>query len=339
MFELKDHLQHPGIWGRFFEDALQGSYMAWAHCTDHHACERDHMLKLLKFRLVPTVFSQRGADLINPYVQMIKHALDQTQHLAGAGVMEKFIVISDSTLPVKPFALVHWDQTASPDSDICISSPNQWATYSIDGEKFALVKHHQWMALNRSDAEVLANHWPECPIPRGWNATLRNGKHAGMVVPRRKWKGGTWYSATDEEAVYERLFGPLRLPEDTSEPLTSMARPMELFRHRRCSTYVDWPANVADKSVLAPHMSASLLQVLQKTEAAIFYDFTHEVTTKMVLDPSLKLSIGQGIWHPFTIEKIGNLGLSVFRNSQYLFARKFSDCAHMPNYTEIMFAE
>lgn len=334
MFELKDHLQHPGIWGKFFSQAMQGSYMAWAHCTDYHACENDYMMKKVKVRLVPQVFSVRGADLINPFAHMIRLALKETRHLAERGVPEKFLVISDATLPVKPFAFIHWDLISRDNSDICISIPTQWAKATIGGIPLALVKHHQWLALNRTDAKALADDWTPLKKIFTWNMTLRQPQKWGNLsvrVNRHTFKDGAWFTATDEEVPYQRAKGPVVLSHIND------TRPMwQLFNARTCITYVDWPDNVWPPSLLDSH-TTSLLQ----TDAHLghTYNFTNDVTLKLLKDPTTKFTIAKGIMHPFMWDQMGDAGLSVFRSSQYLFARKFSPCAHMPNFTEIMFSE
>lgn len=333
MFELKDHLQHPGIWGKFFADALPGTYMAWAHCTDYHACEHDYSLKMLKFRLVPTTFSQRGADLVSPYVHMIRIALAETAHLAKAGIPEKFIVISDATLPVKPFSFVHWAQTKDGESDFCISTTTAWAFAVVEGETFTLVKHHQWVSLNRSDAEVLARNWNFVKQGWHWNVTLRSGKFATRprVVPRTIFQNGTWFTATDEEAVYERVVGPMLLRN-----LSDRSPMMDLFTNRRCLTYVDWPTN-ADQDEVEPHqVPVSALQL--GAAQSQFFDATQTVSLKLLKDKEMQFSIQNGIMHPYRFERMGIVGLRVLRNSPYLFARKFADCAVLPNFTDIMFS-
>mmetsp|Transcript_67286 Transcript_67286/g.200063 ORF Transcript_67286/g.200063 Transcript_67286/m.200063 type:complete len:315 (+) Transcript_67286:3-947(+) len=314
--------------------------MAWAHCTDHRACENDYMMSLLKVRLVPQVFSVRGADLVNPYAHMIRLALAETRQLAADGVVEKFLVVSDATLPVKPFPVVHWDQTTRPESDICISFPEQWPVAAYQGVTVTIVKHHQWVSLNRRDATALADDWEPSPTPRGWNVTLRSGKWAArpVRVPRGYWTGGAWFTATDEEAIYERAFGPLVLES------ANATKPMwNLFHSRRCITYVDWPDNVYPQDLLEGHNQTSFLQVGGAARSAAaaghFYNFTTEVSKELLKDDAFRFSIANGIRHPFKFEQLGSAGLRALRESRFLFARKFSSCAHLPNYTEIMFGE
>lgn len=345
MFELKDELQHPGIWGKYWSQALPGTYKAWAHCTDHDACEKDFMMKKLGVRLVSKVYSSRGADLINPFVHMIRIALKETKPMADAGVVEKFILLSDATLPVKSFAYTHWDQTSRPESDICISHPTQWSKLTLDGVHMAMVKHHQWVSINRQDAKALASDWSPVYFTRVWNLTLNKGKFAEHPrrISRTMFPGGAWFTATDEEATYERAFGPLELKSE--DDIKTM---YELFNSRRCVTWVDWPHNVFPVQQLDPFMVDNASRVLLREEASSllqvdsgsrrnFYNVTTEVTYPLLKDTQLRFSMGKGVMHPFMIEQIGKVGLEVFRKSQYLFARKFSPCAHLPNYTEVMF--
>jgi len=336
MFELKDSFPHPGIWGKFFDSAQPGSYMAWAHCTDYHACKNDYVLDLLKVRLVPTTFSVRGADLMSPFVHMMRYALPLTEHLAAAGVMEKFMVISDSTLPVKPFSYVFRHQVAEPVSDICMSSINQWASGNVDGVPVAIIKHHQWVSLNRSDAEVLARDWRPVRKSKYWNVPLRQGSWASQnrTVPRYSFHGGTWYTATDEEAVWALIHGPLMLPSagDQSEP-------MRVYGQRRCTTYVGFPADIGESPNRTGKASlqASMLQLV--AESSEGWIDRHDITRQLRHDPATKLYVADGTWHPFLIEEAGDRSIRTLRESEFLFARKFSACARMVNFTEVAFAE
>lgn len=330
MFELKDMLIHPGIWGEYFDSAQPGTLMAWAHCTDYHACKNDYNLQLLNVRLVPTTWSVRGADLMTPFVHMMRIAMQETKHLADSGVMEKFLVISDSTLPVKPFSYTYWDLAASPASDICISSTDQWAHGTVDGSPVALVKHHQWVALNRSDAAVLVRDWRAVTQGKGWNVPLKDGRWAGQnrSVPRTSFDGGTWYTATDEEAVWALLHGPMELRFEGD-----LEQPLQVFMRRRCHTYVAFPHDVEPTTHLASRTPHSLLQLEAKAEAK--FDHT-KITLQLLKDPDSKMSVPPGVWHPFLMEALGDRSLGVLRRSPYLFARKFSACAKLHNYSEIM---
>uniref|UniRef100_A0A7S1RYD9 Protein xylosyltransferase n=1 Tax=Alexandrium catenella TaxID=2925 RepID=A0A7S1RYD9_ALECA len=324
MFLLMDQFPLPGIWAEFFRSAPPDTYTLWAHCVNQSLCERDPGMNLLNIRLVPTTYSKRGLDLVTPYVHMVRIALTE-MHLAASGVMtEKFLVMSDSTLPIKPFLHVYGELAQSVDSDICLSSIDQWANGTVDGVPVALAKHHQWLALNRHDAEMLVNDWvPVLGEHDSWNIPLREGRWAGSnrTVPRSAFEGGMWYNANDEEAPFAYIHGPveLRFPGDTEKP-------MNLFLQRRCTTYVGFPFDVP-----SANESQSLLQHDPEEYA------TPTVTALIVQDPGNKLNVQGGAVHPFTIQALSYESTLTLRRSVFLFARKFALDADLPNFTRIVF--
>jgi len=327
MFELHDHLTHPEVWGRFFKDCYKGACMIWAHCTDHAACQKDYLMTLLNVKVVSTVYSQRGADLVTPFVHMMRNAMALTKDWSHL-VSEKFVVISDSTLPAKPFKTVYEALSKHGDSDWCSATPMQWASAEIEGQHMALVKHHQWAVLNRADAQELALNWRFVPKLLQWNVKLKEGKWASnhSQVPRSSFAGGTWYTATDEEAPYAVINGAMPVPDHTS-----MAKQWEFFSKRVCHTYVAFPQDVEDMKH-AQSAKASLLQLSNQPWA---YN-QGAVTLPLLEDKESRLVSQSGIWHPFTMEHLSDASLITLRRSPFLFARKFSPCAVMPNATAIL---
>merc|ERR1719198_741955 len=71
---------------------------------------------------------------------------------------DKFIYVSESTLPVKPFNIVYRELTATNSSDVGISSVKAAPGYFHDKEVY-LMKHSQWMVLNRRHAHLFGNNW------------------------------------------------------------------------------------------------------------------------------------------------------------------------------------
>merc|ERR1719443_817731 len=76
---------------------------------------------------------------------------------------DKFIFVSDTTLPVKPFAMVQGALSEQEHSDICVQGNVGWREYPVPGESFKglLVKHSQWVVLNQAHARKMIESWPK----------------------------------------------------------------------------------------------------------------------------------------------------------------------------------
>merc|ERR1712232_104542 len=102
--------------------------------------------------------------------------------IAVPGAIEKFIVLSGETLPVKPFSVVHSVLTSYAESDFCITPAEEWRYAFLDGAKAFLVKHSQWVIFNREHASRLVHEW-KAPMARTtdrgwWTVPLREGTWA-----------------------------------------------------------------------------------------------------------------------------------------------------------------
>merc|ERR1719262_409136 len=75
---------------------------------------------------------------------------------------DKFVFLSETTLPVKPFAFIYQSLTVDQNSDFCIATTDQWARLASKniGESAVLVKHSQWTVLSRYHAELVVQRWP-----------------------------------------------------------------------------------------------------------------------------------------------------------------------------------
>lgn len=319
MFLLEDHFPHPRLWADFFAGAQPGTYMVWAHCANHSKCAFDvGGFNLVNARLVPTVSTVQG-DHLTPFVHMMGVAMTETAALSAAGIMEKFVVVGDMTLPVKPFSFVHWNLASSSGSDICLSAPSQWAAGSVDGVPVLLPRHHQWVALNRSDAATLVKDWRPVSGLEAWDVPLK-GRWAplGRTVPRADFHDGTTNSATDESAVYALLRGPVEL--GTRDDEGELAR---LYLQRRCTTYVGFPAEVGTPK------PASALQM----DSGQNFD-TAAITEQLTQDKRNSLLQTHGSWHPIVIEALSATSWAALRKSPFLFAGKFSDGAPLVSYAD-----
>eukprot|EP00927_Polykrikos_kofoidii_P058662 TRINITY_DN5331_c0_g1_i2.p1 TRINITY_DN5331_c0_g1~~TRINITY_DN5331_c0_g1_i2.p1 ORF type:complete len:683 (-),score=105.68 TRINITY_DN5331_c0_g1_i2:133-2181(-) len=329
LFVLQNSLPHYDIWRRFFESAPAGTWRAWAHCAE--GCDEQMLSQFPAFRIVETAPSSYCVDLVSPMAQLLRASLKDGSIPHGA--MEKFVFVSSTTLPTKPYHVVHKVLTAKGESDFCLISPGVWAAANIGGKDYRLVKHSQWVVLNRHHAEEFAKRWlPEVHVSAlvhgqdasediiSWNVSLPSiGEAAPMVVPRRWFSrqvGSPGGTCTDEEAVFSTVFGALEVVE--SEGRTDMtiqgfglvAYDKGMPQQGKCHTYVGW--NTAPGSIAA---------------------FVHD-------DPdSTLIQTVEGDSHPFEFSKLSNNSLAAVRAHASLFIRKISEEAEIKHWADIVFLD
>merc|ERR1712217_971240 len=107
--------------------------------------------------LISTVPSKWCVDLVSPAFHMIRTAMRSDEDASDGP--RKFVLISDSTLPIQPLSKMRQALLKTDHSDICISPKNEWASVSIFGVTYSIVKHHQWIVLGRQDAEAFVQGW------------------------------------------------------------------------------------------------------------------------------------------------------------------------------------
>merc|ERR1719450_1203840 len=91
-------------------------------------------------------------------VQLLRYATRDSSH-----AMDKFVFLSDTTLPVKPFSYIYGALTEYDTSDVCIEPRDEWVwlTHKTQpGASATIVKHSQWVVLNKDHAKKLMWNWP-----------------------------------------------------------------------------------------------------------------------------------------------------------------------------------
>jgi len=321
LFMLSEGFQLTDLWTEFFASAPAGSYTIWAHCSEKGACkERRLQEQMPGVHLVPTVKSYYCSDLVSPMAQLAKHAEAGT---APTGAGDKFIFLSESTLPWKPFSFIYDTLTKDDNSDFCISKRKSWGKADIHHEKWELVKNNQWSVLNRAHARKFGNDW-EAP---------KYGKHDGNNVPWRvpigsdEAKGNDFSPrlCTDAEAVFATIFGALAEGDiedgHFSKPIDSVTldnggRIDYSPKHGHqgsCRTYTHFAGKGGDKGDDGVHESDSIPE-------AMWINPKHHT-------------------HPFTFVSMTHKSLRYLRRSPYLFGRKFSSDFAQPLYTSIVFGD
>jgi len=302
LFMAYGSMSHMDLWSAFFQQASASKWSAFLHCKSQDAC-RFHLSMMNPFglRLIDSAPSTYCHDLVSPMVQLLRAASAESQHHG-----DKFVFISDTTLPVKPFAFVYDALTQNPYSDICIEPRSEWLWLSnkrSPGRTAALVKHSQWVVLSQEHARRMVRRWPH--MSRGV------GSHWSVPVwPAAKREDYTEEDfgslpqhslCTDEWAVFAALFGVV-MTARTSEEMPGLSSQVLNIQADTpedgqgvCRTFVTWGESVArDSSRVAQKLSQML---------SCF--------------PNCLSS------HPAHFTRMTYEGLQVLRASNFLFARKF----------------
>merc|ERR1719375_2080081 len=97
------------------------------HCKDRHVCDlelaRSNPLSITMVDSVPTYYCQ---DLVSAMVQLL-----QAAHQESRSAGDKFVFVSESTLPLKPFPIVYHQLTTGSDSGFCIYTKNHWVRLAL----------------------------------------------------------------------------------------------------------------------------------------------------------------------------------------------------------------
>jgi hypothetical protein len=317
LFLINDNLHHQEIWKKFFSDAPQGSWKVFIHCKDPHGCARNRVFEnnpgFVQVSTTPTWYCH---DLVTAMAHLTSTALQAGA--ASYGGREKFVFLSESTLPTKPFSEIHGTLLLDDASDFCLFPADQWGTASIDGSFVKLIKHHQWVVLSRQHAELFAKDWISVNEQSQWRIWLKTGKwqgHDTYVYPQNFYYPPSANTCTDEWAFMATIFGALE-PMGGARQLDHYGGGhIDMNTHTtqgRCRTWTYWdnswdPAATALASQIANDFYGSSMSCFPKCHA-----------------------------RPATLEKVSSSSLHALRRSPFLFARKFNPNIWMPNFAAIV---
>jgi len=306
LFLTRTGLENEDMWEAFFSGADKHTYQVFVHCVESQNCtdnfkKRNH----IGMRQVETVPTEYCTNLMSAMVQLLKEAL---QYNANKG--DKFVFLSESTLPVKPFSHVHHELTKHAKSDLCIHRSQEWPR----GVDCHVVKHSQWSVLNRNHAQIVTQNWAQI---------FRRYKDHTFTVPMldpERWKiqgVRTMHDSrlcTDEWGVFASIYGAvpfhskLQDPNLNPDPLKFDAiKPQGI-----CHTFAFWSADKSSEPEvdlvrsLGDSWPATRMDCNDAPAAAEAWEFPkcHET-------------------HPVTITSLDENGARVMRDSQFLFIRKF----------------
>lgn len=301
LFLAVDKVSNLELWKTFFLGASAGQFLAFVHCK-LPSCQQQVFGSPLQ--VVPTVPGYYCTDLVSPMQQMINQALQDQDGPANNN--DKFIFISDSTLPAKPFSHIYSALSERKGSDFCVFPTNEWAdVQSNNGVEFA-VKHHQWITLQRPHAE------------KAWKLWSAGTLHNFMTYFRMNqiaWSSGDNafadsrnYGCLDEFWFMLALYGSLHRPNAQLE--------QDLY----LSMYTNGPL----------HMSASAGWQGQCDTFVLWWRYLYtpgnnpfNALYNTLDQPSIPH--GGNIARPGWWDTISTHGLRAIRSSSFLFARKFID--------------
>lgn len=259
------------------------------------------------------------ADLVSPMNQLLKHALQDRSESSGNDA-DKFVFVSDSTLPAKPFWTVYHTLTTRSGSDFCIFPSRDWADVHEGPAKHGVaIKAHQWMVLSRPHAERSVRLWD-------------NGTMQDMMIKFHLNQDNSWqhpgnrtlgdhrnYGCLDEYWHIYVLFGSWALKKKQDEELHDSSLTNSPLRispdagwQGTCDTFALWPDFMHDPvegELDGKKQSTPWLQLFNALD----------------LESRPHLEENRPAWW----DKISLHGIGVIRDSDFLFVRKFSDNPHL----------
>jgi len=319
LFMVYTKISNVEIWDRFFEPAQRGvDYTALVHCKSEADCRK--IISPNRFLVIPSVETSYCLNLVGGMNALLKTALT----LSGVGSPnDKFVFVSDSTLPVKPFSYVYNQLTGDSSSDFCVFPRNEWAEVTDNdsrGERKTVrvaPKVHQWLALGRRHAELSVNRSKEdLDLMRQLQLNMGQGisgfRNTGCLDE-------FWHFAQ----VYKGVTFPLgataiSLPDFNGGPLDTANYEIQ----GRCNTFVHW---VQRASGVANNITS--------------------VAQAMIVDAGTDMVPASDV-RPASIRGFGRASLSSLRKSSFLFVRKveekasFSGCSSLPEaFSDIVFSQ
>jgi len=304
LFMAMAGLVHEQLWEDFFSNTQKTLWRAFIHCVDGSTCSLHFAVhNPMGMSQVPTVPSKYCSDLVSPMIQLVSHAVQDSY-----SPDDKFLFVSETTLPVKPFDLVYRTLMSTKGSDICVAPSQEWASMqNAQGQEAKLVKHSQWVVLNQKHARVLVHRWSQATqYPSYWRVPMWPEK-LGVIarIPR------SLSVCADEWLPMAMMYGMIftdsgthiNLPEFSPWNSLQLSGTGILNRAQgNCHTWVGWGRRT------------------NGTQAAGDAIMRH---------PGIHLQCSNGCTgsHPILIKHVTESGLHQFLLSPFLFARKFADGA------------
>jgi hypothetical protein len=320
LFLAVEKVHNIDVWNAFFSKADKDTFRAYIHCKTPECLQSIAGSVLVP---IPMVASYYCADLVTPMNALLSEALVKSP---GQHPADKFVFVSESSLPAKPFLHIYNTLTARSGSDFCVCSVKEWATRrapSLPGTQEGVpiemaVKHHQWSVLERSHADKIVSLWRAGPsLVHDFLMRFQ------MNLPPRSRSVKTFGGSSDTGCLDEfyhmaAIFGTIpysvspngtqvSMPGLTNAPLRVAA---ETDIQGSCDTFVAWP-----------EYAKALDGTSNATGGKQGNSFTRLYAS---LDP-LSMPYSGDARKPGYWDAISSHGIRAIRASDFLFVRKFSD--------------
>eukprot|EP00494_Astrolonche_serrata_P029466 UN29733 len=171
-------------------------------------------------------------------IELLNYALEDSARYATS---DKFVFISDSTIPLQPFDETYRTITESPESKFCLTGTDQWAVK--DGR--VAVKSTQWIILNQFDATKAVRGYNDMNGVDFENKVYRqepiSWQHMKEQYPDENQKRRSlWFpkGCLDEYFFFAVIYGNI-LEDEFNEGIKDDLETINLSINQ-CSTYVYW---------------------------------------------------------------------------------------------------
>lgn len=322
LFMTLSGLHHEELWQAFFEGVDRTKYRLLLHCKEYRSCmqalNKDN--NPLGVSLVSTVASHYCVDLVSPMVQLLRSAIGES-----ASPHDKFVFVSESTLPAKPFSIIYHDLMLHQQSDICVGPSDDWLGLTLRqnfppyaAERAYLVKHSQWVILTPDHAREMIMNWDK--VKQGdwpdtvWSVPIWHTPEAGgsksSGTPSKLPSGSIFKEVrvcADEWAIFATLYGAVvdnGLPKVTVPGFSTNTLQMHgQAVQGMCRTFVYWGQ-----------------------ERYHYYSQDGSQLVKQITaDPSTVITCAESCpgSHPGAFLMVSEQSATAIRRSSFLFVRKF----------------
>ena len=215
MFLMENEMKMSDIWSAYLSAVPRSEWSMYIHLPphqNHHVVPRFFRKFVLgKQKRVPSLYC---LDLISPTVALLKQALIDPSNAM-------FVLVSPAHIPVKPFPLLRTLLLRDGNSWLCLTDLRQWHGMEPGREQ---PKHHQWLALNRAEAERQAaaphRHSQQRPRHGCWDEAWIWPPAANLSAADIERDGGRPWPGMNGGFLHTRDVPGL---------------------HGRCTTYTHWP--------------------------------------------------------------------------------------------------
>jgi hypothetical protein len=302
LFMAVDKVSNLGVWASFFQNAPPDQYRALIHCKLPSCLQQVTGTFLIP---VPTVPSYYCTDLVSPMNQLLGHALNND--LGSENPADKFVFISDSTLPAKPFSQIYSTLAVRQGSDFCAFPANEWADIpSSQGGLEMAVKVHQWIVLERLHAVNSCIMWSTGKLHDLMAKFQMN--YNSYVWSNNTYADSRNFGCLDEFWHMAALYGTLSHVNAAQDAIVSL----QMFTNTplRVSGSVGWQGACDTFVIWSKYLHAPGNNPFSKLHSS--------------LDPA-SIPHGGNDQRPGWWDTISAYGMRAIRDSGFLFVRKFVD--------------